>query len=156
MRILGEIYNFLQLSETIATSGQPTEKQLELISQAGYEVVLNLGLIDAEYSLKDEAGIVRDLGLKYVHIPVAWEDPKGEDYKDFVSVMEKYHEKMVFVHCAANMRVSVFIALYRILILGWEEDLAFVDVHRIWKPNAIWSAFIQKVLKEWGSIEADC
>jgi protein tyrosine phosphatase (PTP) superfamily phosphohydrolase (DUF442 family) len=146
--MLGEIYNFLQLSENIATSGQPTENQLELISQAGYEVVLNLGLIDAEYALEDEARIVHDLGLKYFHIPVAWKDPKREDFELFVSVMEKYHEKMVFVHCAANMRVSVFMALYRILNLGWKEDLAFVDVHKIWKPNAIWAAFIQKVLKE--------
>ena len=41
-RALAGIYNYRQLSERIATSGQPTEAQLAAIAAAGYPVVVNL------------------------------------------------------------------------------------------------------------------
>jgi len=84
--------------------------------------------------------------MKYIQIPVLWEDPIPEDFEIFVGVLDAHPDKKIFVHCAANMRVSVFIALYRILQLGWESDLAFVDVHEIWEPNECWVKFIDEVL----------
>jgi protein tyrosine phosphatase (PTP) superfamily phosphohydrolase (DUF442 family) len=39
---LALIDNFLQISPTIATAGQPTIEQFALISSAGYETVINL------------------------------------------------------------------------------------------------------------------
>jgi protein tyrosine phosphatase (PTP) superfamily phosphohydrolase (DUF442 family) len=140
------IYNFLQLSENSATSGQPTEDQFRDIGQAGYEVVINLGLTGTDYALEDEEDLVRSLGMEYVHIPVIWENPTPENLDDFFSTMDSLHGKRVFIHCAANMRVSVFLALYRILHLGWGQERAMEDVRRIWEPNAIWDAFIQQVL----------
>jgi uncharacterized protein (TIGR01244 family) len=145
--MIESIYNFLRLSENIATSGQPTKEQLKEIGQAGYEVVINLGLTESDYALEDEEGLVRDLGMKYVHIPVIWEDPTPENLEEFLSIMEIHQENKVFVHCAANMRVSVFMALYRVLRLGWKLEHAMGDVHKIWVPNAIWTTFIQQTLR---------
>jgi uncharacterized protein (TIGR01244 family) len=145
--MIENIYNFLQLSEDIATSGQPTEEQLREIGKAGYEVVINLGLTESDYALEDEEGLVRDLGMKYVHIPVIWEDPTPENLEEFLSIMEVYQENKVFIHCAANMRVSVFIALDRVLRLGWNLERAMEDVRKIWVPNAIWTTFIQQTLR---------
>ena len=144
------IYNFLQLSENIATSGQPTDEQFTTIAQEGYEVVINLGLIGTKYALEDEAGLIRDLGIKYIQIPVVWEEPKRENFELFVSVMEENQGNKVFVHCAANMRVSVFMALYRILQLGWEHKLAFAEVYKIWEPNDTWKAFVKLMLNQEG------
>lgn len=142
------IHNFLQLSEDIATSGQPTEEQFRGIGQAGYEVVINLGLTGTDYALEDEANLVHSLGMEYVHIPVIWENPTLENLDDFFSAMDLLQGNKVFVHCAANMRVSVFMALYRIRYLGWEVEQAMQDVRRIWEPDAIWDAFIQQVLSD--------
>jgi protein tyrosine phosphatase (PTP) superfamily phosphohydrolase (DUF442 family) len=142
------IFNFLQLTERIATSGQPTEEQLGTIARDGYELVLNLALSGTDYALADEAGIVRDLGMKYIQIPVLWDNPIPEDFKCFVGVMEEYQDKKIYVHCAANMRVSVFMALYRILEEGWECEDAFVDVNKIWEPNDIWQTYIKVMLSQ--------
>jgi protein tyrosine phosphatase (PTP) superfamily phosphohydrolase (DUF442 family) len=144
--MLEEIYNFLQLSGRIATSGQPTEGQFREISHAGYEVVINLGLTGTDYALEDEAGFIRSLGMKYVHIPVIWENPTPENLDEFTSAMGEHQGNKVFVHCAANMRVSVFMALYRILHLRWDRERAMEDVRRIWELNAVWDAFIQQML----------
>lgn len=143
---LNTIYNFLSLSEKLATSGQPLEEELEYISKTGYEVVINLALSDADYSLADEEGSVTKLGMEYIHIPVIWQSPTSDDLDKFFAVMEKYKNKKLFVHCAANMRVSSFVALYRVIKEGWNYSDAVNDVYKIWKPNDIWSDFIRSEL----------
>ena len=143
---LDAIYNFLSLSEKLATAGQPLEEELEYVSKAGYEVVINLALSDADYSLADEEGAVIKLGMEYIHIPVIWQNPTSDDLDKFFNVMEKYKNKKLFVHCAANMRVSSFVALYRVIKENWDYADAVNDVYRIWKPNKIWSDFIHSEL----------
>jgi len=51
---LQQIINWRYLSENLATGGQPTELQLAAVASEGYEVVINLGLANKEYSLADE------------------------------------------------------------------------------------------------------
>jgi uncharacterized protein (TIGR01244 family) len=146
--MLREIYNYLSLSDTIATAGQPTEEQIAAIAEDGYELVINLGLADSEYALDDEEAVVRAHGMQYIHLPVIWEQPTGLDLERFIEVMEANKGKNVFIHCAANMRVSVFMALYRILRLGWSHEKAFEQVKRIWVPNATWQTFIDEILEQ--------
>lgn len=141
---LNQIYNLLILSENLTTAGQPSDEELRLVARCGFNVVINLALADAEYALEDERGLVHSLGLAYEHIPVQWENPTDEDLSAFFQTMERYKHKKVFLHCAANKRVSVFVALYRISCLGWPEPLALKDVHRIWEPDPIWRDFLEK------------
>lgn len=115
---MNDIKNFVYISDRLATAGQPTEDQLREIAKAGYEVVINLGLTGTDYALPDESGLVELLGLKYVHVPVQWESPSKEALEQFVREMENYKDEKVFVHCAANYRVSCFLAIYRVAKLG--------------------------------------
>jgi len=143
---VSSIYNFYMLSEGIATSGQPGEVELLQIAEAGYEVVINLGLSNAEYSVKNEERVLKSKGVEYIHIPVAFESPEGTDLQEFISTLNKHKESKLFIHCAANKRVSVFMALYRILVIGWEKEKAIYELEKIWKPNRIWKSFIQNQL----------
>lgn len=144
--MLEGIYNYLKLTETIATSGQPSEAQIAEIAQAGYELVVNLALSDAEYSLPNEQKTVESQGMEYIHLPVIWQNPTAENLEAFCDVMDANQGRKIFVHCAANMRVSAFIALYRILRLGWRPDQAFQDMQRIWTPEGWWREFILEML----------
>jgi hypothetical protein len=67
---LTTIYQFLPLSETIATAGQPTVEQFPAIQAAGYDVVINLALPESANAIPEEGAIVEKLGLQYIHIPV--------------------------------------------------------------------------------------
>ena len=140
------IYNYRHLTEKLASSGQPTENELGFIIQAGYSTVINLGLHDAEYSIENEASIFEENNVRYIHIPVIFETPKTEDFDAFVKVLAKIKKEKIFIHCAANKRVSVFVALYRILTLGWEKESAMEDVKKIWFPNDVWQTFINQQL----------
>jgi uncharacterized protein (TIGR01244 family) len=144
---VGGIRDYIQLTERIATAGQPTKEELAAVAQAGYEVVINLDQTVSEYALDDEGGLARSLGMEYVHIPVLWENPTRADLDRFCEAMEARRDKKLFVHCVANRRVSVFMALYRILKLGWEvqqaRQLTFLDT----MPD-YWQAFFEDVLQK--------
>lgn len=145
---IDDIYNIRKVDELLTTAGQPSESQLAAVAAAGFEVVVNLALHDdPRYSLPDEAGLVRSLGLYYVHIPVQFKAPELDDLTAFFAAMEAHQGRKVFVHCAANMRVSAFVGLYRVLKLGWPEDRAFALMRELWQPDAIWQAFIAAALK---------
>jgi protein tyrosine phosphatase (PTP) superfamily phosphohydrolase (DUF442 family) len=142
-----DVYNFRQAAPDLATSGQPTEEQLGAIAAAGYNVVVNLALHDdPRYSLRDEAASVRAFGLDYVHIPVQFGAPKEEDLLAFFDAMDRNSGRRVWIHCAANMRVTAFVGLYRVLRLGWTEGDAFSLMRTVWKTDHIWSAFITSQL----------
>jgi protein tyrosine phosphatase (PTP) superfamily phosphohydrolase (DUF442 family) len=138
---LEKIYNFQWMSEKVATSGQPRRSELDTIAQAGFKVLINLGLHDGDYAISDEKECVELLGLHYIHIPVEWEQPTTEDLNKFLNVMNAYSGQRCFVHCAANKRASVFMALHRIINLGWPRSEAELSIKEIWTPNEIWLKF---------------
>ncbi len=145
--VLQGIYNYRRLSEEIATAGQPSEEELAAVAHAGFEVVVNLALHDAEYSLPEECRTVESLGMRYVHIPVVWERPLRSDLERFFEVIDEFSDKRVFVHCAANKRVSVFMALYRQRRQGWSADTVMPDVLAIWEPDDVWRRFLEEMIR---------
>jgi protein tyrosine phosphatase (PTP) superfamily phosphohydrolase (DUF442 family) len=145
---LDRIYNFLPITESIATGGQPTKEQFDPIKNAGYELVINLALFNSTNAIPEEKEIVENLDMDYLHIPVVWENPTQENFTDFCAAMENNRERKVFVHCAMNMRVSAFIYLYRILKQNIEPDIAILDLHKIWQPNDLWQSFIDRNLPQ--------
>lgn len=140
-------YNFRQADERLITSGQPSEGELAAFAAQGVEVVINLALHDnPRYSLADEAGTVANLGMQYIHIPVQFDHPTEADFLAFMHAMDAHHAQKVWVHCAANMRVSAFIGLYRVIRLGWARETAFELMRSVWSPDEVWTSFIESML----------
>ena len=145
------IHNYRPIDAQLATSGQPDENQLAAIAAEGYDVIINLALHDdPRYSLKNEAGTVQALGLDYVHIPVKFDAPTKDDLHAFFQAMERHAHHRVWVHCAANMRVTAFLGLFRVLRRGYSVERAFEPMHSVWKPNPVWAAFIASQLTDAG------
>ncbi|MEN8251562.1 MAG: phosphatase, partial [Bacteroidota bacterium] len=109
---LESIYNFKLLTDKIATGGQPDEEELFFIYQLNYEVVVNLGLSNTEYSVQSEEDFFTERNILYYQIPVLFHEPKEDDLIQFLEIIEKHKEHKLFIHCAANKRVSAFMALY--------------------------------------------
>jgi protein tyrosine phosphatase (PTP) superfamily phosphohydrolase (DUF442 family) len=141
---LAGIKNFIAIDERLATGGQPTEAQLAEVAAAGFDAVVNLGLLDRSYCLADEAGLAASLGLSYQHIPVKFDQPTLEDLRAFVEAMDGLRDRRVFVHCAANYRVSVFLAIWGELRLGWTRAAADRHVERLWRPSEVWAEFLDR------------
>lgn len=144
---LSNIHNYRPVDVSLGTSGQPTVAQLGSVAQAGFSTVINLALHnDPRYSLPDEPGTVQSLGMSYVHIPVQFSAPIEGDLLAFFAAMEAHRGERVWVHCAANIRVSAFLGLYRVIRLGWDQAPAFELMHGLWQLDAVWSNFISTML----------
>jgi protein tyrosine phosphatase (PTP) superfamily phosphohydrolase (DUF442 family) len=140
--------NYHQLTPMLHTAGYPTQQDLLALRAAGVTAVINLAVNSAPDGLPDEAARVAEMGMDYIHIPVVWANPTRHNLADFFDAMDSCRERATLVHCAKNMRVSVFIYLYRILQLGWTEESARPDLQKIWEPTGTWADFISKMLPE--------
>ena len=143
---IADIFNFLQLSPTIATAGQPTESQLSSIKAAGYRSIVNLAPGTHENALPNEKEIVESLGIEYIHIPVKFDRPTTEDFDRFCDVMRSARNRSIFVHCAANLRVSSFMYLYHRIHEDVAAEVAQIELAKIWSPNPIWQEFINRTI----------
>lgn len=144
---MNSISNFYQVSDLMACAGQPHQRQLASIAAHGYKAVINLGLADGKYALKDEAASVMHFGMAYHHIPVIFEEPKIEDLDLFIKVMDTHANEKTFIHCAANYRASVFTGLYLLSANRLNEDGMHQLIGKIWQPDPVWKQFIEKALE---------
>ena len=142
-----DIYNFRRVNDQLITGGQPTEEQLRAAAAEGVTTVINLAPINPRYSLPDEPGLVRSLGMAYYHIPVDWEEPKPSDFEAFESVMQDMPPGKTLVHCAANFRVTAFYALYALKHLGWSEAQGDEFRASVWQGSdyPVWEDFIARM-----------
>ena len=136
------IFNYVPISNNLSTSGQPSASELQKIKDAGFRAIVNLAPHNAENALANEAEIVTDLGLEYVHIPVDFKNPTADDFARFVETMNGFAGNDIWVHCAANMRVSAFVYRYRREILREDEDVALNDLRKVWEPFGVWKSFV--------------
>ncbi len=143
---LEDIRNYYRLSDTVATAGQPTTEQFNAIKEADFDVVINLSTPDSPDAIENEAAIVEEMGMDYVHIPVDFKAPALSDLKRFFARMDIYKDNHVFIHCALNWRVSVFLFLYRTIRCDYPVAEAINDLHAVWQPDATWQSFIDSVL----------
>ncbi len=146
---MNEIYNFLYYHEKLSSSGMPKPDQVKSIADAGVKLVINLAPHDVPNAIPDEGKVVTSYGMDYVNIPVNWGTPTKDGLNRFMDLMDLNQEKKVHVHCEANFRASAFIAIYRILRLGWKEEDAFEPMHKIWDEDAypVWKLFIEDAIK---------
>jgi protein tyrosine phosphatase (PTP) superfamily phosphohydrolase (DUF442 family) len=106
------ILNHYQVTDCIASSGQPTEAQLKEIAAGGYHTIINLAMPDHEISIANEGSIVTSLGMTYIHIPVPFDAPTEDHFTTFAGYMDVLKSKKVWVHCIVNARVSAFLFRY--------------------------------------------
>jgi protein tyrosine phosphatase (PTP) superfamily phosphohydrolase (DUF442 family) len=144
-----DIYNFIQLNETLSTGGQPTEDQIRSAAVEGFTTVINLATFDPGRSLEDEAGLVQSLGMLYYAIPVVWSNPQNSDFAAFEKVMQQLPTGKTLLHCAANFRVTAFYSLYALKHLGWSQAQAEAFRAQIWEgsEDPVWEQFISSLTK---------
>lgn len=140
------IFNVHQITDRISSSGQPSRSEFQEISDAEYEVVINLAMPDHEKSISDEGSIITALGMSYIHIPVPFNSPTESHYSEFLSYMDALQHKKVWIHCIVNARVSAFLFRYLQDSRGFTPDEAKTPVLEQWLPQMddVWKAFISQ------------
>lgn len=142
--------NFVEISPTLATAGQPAADALGRLAERGYELVINLAPPESRGSIAEEASLVAGQGLAYLNIPVDWERPTVADFELFSAVLGQAAGRNVLVHCQMNMRASVFTFLHRVVHENVPPADAFEAVSAVWSPAGVWADFAGAVLERAG------
>ncbi len=140
---LEKITNYIRVSDSLSSSGQPNEDGFRCIAAAGFSAVVNLAMPDSDGAIAEEGSIVTTLGMTYHHIPVPFDEPKGSHLTQFFGLMDALEDDTVWVHCVVNYRVSAFLYLYR-RWKGLSEDEARLAMLPDWKPNRTWQEFMTR------------
>lgn len=152
---LTEITNFRQYSATFASSGQPTEEQLQAIADAGFERVVYIAFTNNQNALPDEDQIVKRLGMEYMQVPVDFANPLPDDFYAFADSMRRNTDKKTLLHCQVNARATAFSFLYRVLYEDVPVAEAKADMNTVWQPNEVWRDFIFEVMGQ-NNVDPNC
>ena len=116
------IERYVEVDALIATAAQPGPEAIAWLRGHGFEAVVNLSTPTAKNFLRDEARLVLEAGMAYVHAPVDCSRLVPEHYEVLEGVLGAFRGRKVLVHCAGNVKSSALVALYRHLARG--EPLA--------------------------------
>ncbi len=138
-----KLKNFHQFTPRIGTAGHPKPEDFLGIAAAGYQVIINLAMHDADDAIAEEGSLVSKAGMSYFHLPVPWEAPTADHLKTFIGIMDALDDKQVLVHCQVNARVSAFMLKY-LTFKGVSEANATTPLMQKWKPQMDdnWKAFL--------------
>lgn len=106
-----EFPNATELRPGVWGGGQPTREQLQAAAAAGVKSVVNLRPLTEEGAW-DERAYVEELGMRYVHIPVAGPAEITEENADLLAaVIDDAQARPVLIHCASGKRAGALFAL---------------------------------------------
>jgi protein tyrosine phosphatase (PTP) superfamily phosphohydrolase (DUF442 family) len=135
-----KIFNYIKINDFISTSGQPSKDEFSKIKEDGFDVVIDLAPVDYErYSIQDEPAVLKNLNLSYVHIPVDFKNPTIENYEEFDLALKDFRGKKIWIHCAANYRVTVFFSIWAEQNLNWTKEKSNQLINKIWKSDPNWT-----------------
>jgi uncharacterized protein (TIGR01244 family) len=108
---------FVSVGDDMFIGGQPTERALRELRAKGVTTVVNLRMPEEMARVGfDEAALVKELGIKYVYIPMRGtaDHPYGPKQLDAFAAAMASADGKVLLHCTVAWRASHLWAAYLI------------------------------------------
>lgn len=102
--------NTKRQENNIITAGQPSEKDILTLKEAGVMTVINLRA-DGEDLGFDQKKVVENSGMTYIHIPVAGAAGMTKSNAEYLDKALAKNKGTIFVHCGTSNRVGGLLAL---------------------------------------------
>jgi len=125
---------FASVGSDLFIGGQPTENALRDLKAKGVTTVINLRMPEEMKQIGfDEAALVKELGMNYVHIPMrgSAENPYGPKQLDQFAAAIASADGKVLLHCTVAWRASHVWAAYLIRDRGVPAATAIAQTRSI-------------------------
>jgi uncharacterized protein (TIGR01244 family) len=125
---------FASVGTDLFIGGQPTEKALRDLKARGVTTVINLRMPEEMGQIGfDEAALLKELGITYVHIPMrgSAENPYGPKQLDTFATAIAAAPGKVLLHCTVAWRASHLWAAYLIRDRGVPVATALAQARSI-------------------------
>ena len=129
------IRNFMRVNADYCTGGQPRLEHLEKLKAEGVKAIINLRQ-PSEHRAEEEAAKAKELGLRYINIPVKYGEPQEADATEFLKVTDDPANRPAFIHCTAAIRVGAFWLIRRVVRDGWTFEKAEEEAKQVGLVNA--------------------
>jgi protein tyrosine phosphatase (PTP) superfamily phosphohydrolase (DUF442 family) len=140
----GSVMNYYRIDDRLVTGGHFVDDGLSEIKSEGVTVVIDLRDNPPEGQEKKLA----EQGIKWITVPVEWDDPETEDFEQFSKAMKAHQDDHVLVQCGANYRASAMTYLYRVVVENVDEQEASKDLYAVWTPSKEseeWVEYIEEI-----------
>jgi uncharacterized protein (TIGR01244 family) len=122
------VTNFAKLESTIACAGATTPSGVAEVKKLGYKTIINLRQAsEAGADVDAEAAAAKDIGIKYVHLPLNGSQPDPAVVDQFLVAVGDPANQPVFVHCASGNRAAALWMIKRLVVDGWDGDRASTE-----------------------------
>jgi uncharacterized protein (TIGR01244 family) len=125
---------FVSVGDDMFIAGQPTEKALRELRAKGVTTIVNLRMPEEMARVGfDEAALAKELGMRYVHIPMrgSAENPYGSKQLDAFAAAMASADGKVLLHCTIAWRASHLWAAYLIRERNVPAATAVAQARRI-------------------------
>ena len=127
---VASIPNFHAVNERVYRGGQPSAQGFVDLSRLGVKTVLNLR--EEDDTSKYEKKLVKELGMRYVHVPMkGMSTPSDQQISKSLHVLDDPDAGPVFVHCQRGAdRTGAVIACYRVKHDNWRNAEALAEARQ--------------------------
>ena len=152
---------FVSVGDDMFIGGQPTEKALRDLKAKGVTTVVNLRMPEEMARVGfDESALVKELGIKYVYIPMRGtaDHPYGPKELDTFATAMASADGKVLLHCTIAWRASHLWAAYLIRerkvpvsdALAQTRMINLMDDHRMGGDQQPLEGFLGRPVPEMG------
>ncbi len=125
--LAGDISNFEVVSQELWRGAQPSTRAIAKLAENGVKTI-----IDLRYKGRggeEEAHVAQKNAIKYVNIPLCFENPTVEDVAKFMAIVSQPANQPVFVHCRQGAdRTGAAVGIFRILHDRWSFAQAYDEM----------------------------
>lgn len=126
------IVNFSKVDAVVACGGATETSALEGLAKDGFKAVINLRQAsEPNVNIEQNAARAKELGLKYIHIPMNGQQPDPKVIDQFLAAIADKSNQPAYVHCGSASRVGSVWLAKRVLQDGWTIDKATEEAKAI-------------------------
>lgn len=128
-----DLPNFHQVHPYLYRGGEPTHTGLQKLKQMGVVTVIDLR--GHPKKIRDEKSKAKQLGLRYINLPMSSKAPTQHQVRTFLKTVEKAAldptAGAIFVHCAhGSDRTGCMVGIWRVTHDGLTFDEAYKEMRK--------------------------
>jgi uncharacterized protein (TIGR01244 family) len=142
------ITNLKRLESMVACAGATTPEAMRAVKDMGFASVVNLReASEPNANVEAEANAAKNVGLRYVHLPLNRESPDPAVADRFVAAARDPANQPMFIHCASGNRAAAMWLIKRAVIDGWSIERATAEAERLGLEHEPWKTFAADYVK---------
>lgn len=126
-----DLPNYHKVHDFLFRGGEPSAAGLKELSKQGIKTIIDLRAAGAR--TETEASLARELGMKYINLPMSSKAPSETQVETFIQTVEAGRDKNepVFVHCAhGSDRTGCLVGIWRVTHDSYSYKDAYSEMRR--------------------------